>query len=334
MEHIQGCDWKRAAIVWAFTYDAPRGHPANVQKEALTIGGFVSARAQKTVLPADVRQAIGLTAATKKGNRKMGKKNDDAELAKAIGVSLAGGSSTVIDRMTDAELAAMVRSAGRQTQANNTAGRSYPLAVLKAFEDRVTDAKARYAAAGNDYEKTSATVELEAALRNPCRWRRWSSPRTFGRNGPGSNRSRYGPNSVDLFNGSSLNDRRGPPSQRFLTMAATGSPPSPPTLLQQYTASKSLQEHPPGYTAAERQLSSNLAKAPGRDRGATLPPWRYARPTSRSALHQKSVRRVAKRAAKDAPSIALAKGYRRYRRNGGSASFSVWRARVAAGGAK
>ena len=116
-------------------------------------------------------------------------------------------------------------------------------------------------------------------------------------------------------------------------MAATGSPPSAPTLLQQYTAWKSLQEHPPGYTAAERQLSSNLAKA-----AAEIVARRAAaavRPADvEKRAHQKSVRRVAKRAAKDAPSIALAKGYRRYRKHGGSASFSVWRARVAAGGAK
>ena len=133
----------------------------------------------------------------------MGKKNDDAELAKAIGVSLAGGSSTAIDRMTDAELAAIVRSAGRQTQANNTAGRGYPVAALKAFEDRVTDAKARYAAAGNDYEKTSAEVELDAALRSRA-MAKMVIAENLRANGRGQ-RSRYGPNSVDLFNGSSLN---------------------------------------------------------------------------------------------------------------------------------
>ena len=182
LEHIQGCDWKRAAIVWAFTYDAPRGRSCKCSKRSINDRRIrVVPGRRKPFCRRMSGQAIGLTAATKKGNRKMGKKNDDADLAKAIGVSLAGGSSTVIDRMTDAELAAMVRSAGRQTQANNTAGRGYPVAALKAFEDRVTDAKARYAAAGNDYEKTSAEVEWDAALRPPGRWRKWSSPRTFGR---------------------------------------------------------------------------------------------------------------------------------------------------------
>ena len=96
-------------------------------------------------------------------------------------------------------------------------------------------------------------------------------------------------------------------------MAATGSPPSPPTLLQQYTAWKSLQEHPPGYhRGPEGQLSSNLAKAaPPRSwrdayrRGGTPGRRREARSTRSRFAVWRSGRR------KDAPAIALAKGYRR-----------------------
>lgn len=111
--------------------------------------------------------------------------------------------------------------------------------------------------------------------------------------------------------------------------------PSPgSSLLEAYRRWKMLQASPPGSTEAERTMTYGIAKAAAEGTARQMAVLAQAGDIETTA-HRKGVARVAKAVdAGASPTAALAAGYRRYRKHGGSASLRMWQRRVANGGAK
>lgn len=183
VEHIRGCQWCRT-------------------RASLT-----------PALPSDLRKQIGLPGATNRKEQRIKMSKEGKRLRKALSVDLArsvdlndqhrlapggrgGYASTAVERMSDDAYREMVTNSA--TAQTSTVQR----AVLKAFDDRVTKARAALAAAANEFEKARAKADLTSALKSRLSLKLMlkEQARVQGRAKP----SRFGPNSVDLFGGSSL----------------------------------------------------------------------------------------------------------------------------------
>lgn len=111
-------------------------------------------------------------------------------------------------------------------------------------------------------------------------------------------------------------------------------PENPPSLLQAYAQWKKMQEEPPGATTGERRMTADVAKSSASAIARRIAGVASAAEIERRA-HRKGVTRVAKSATRGVrPAAAVAAGYARYRRHGGSLSLAAWRRKLAEGGAQ
>ena len=153
-------------------------------------------------LPTSLRKKIGGQSATT--NRKVqDTMNTRKELKKTVkvlktigtGVNLSGAGSTAAGRQSNADLSSLLRSATEQTR--QVEGRA-----LSAFEDRVRAAKSALSKASDEYEASRAKAALADALKARC-----GAELVAQANAQASRRvapGRFGPNSTDLFGGTSL----------------------------------------------------------------------------------------------------------------------------------
>ena len=175
LDHVRTCDWcmKRAKRT------DPALLPASLLKQ---IGGN-SAKSTRTVQD-------------NMNTRKELKRTEKALKAFGTGVSLAGAGSTAADRQSTADLAAMVRTAAT-TQTRQVHNR-----VSQVFDDRVNAAKSALSRSNDEYETARAKTALADALKSRC------MAKMVVRDNAQANRqippARFGPNSTDLFGGTSL----------------------------------------------------------------------------------------------------------------------------------
>lgn len=133
--------------------------------------------------------------ATEQKESKMTKANK--KLLKSLGVNLAGPSaSTAADRQSNTDLASLLRLARTQSESVDFKK------LMKVFETRVTEAEAALAAARDPYEHSRAQSEYQTAARQRLMAKMVAADNARERRV--LPRGRFGPNSADLFGGTSL----------------------------------------------------------------------------------------------------------------------------------
>ena len=137
----------------------------------------------------------------RKGKSKMSKKSMKKMIKEAIAsdVNMAGSGSTSAGRLSRSVLDSIVDDSRHQTREISSIGGRR--AVIKSFQDRVTQAEARLAAAaamGRDFERTTAAAELGSAQRSLAMAKMVMKEQAHERGVP---RSHMGPGWTDLFNG-------------------------------------------------------------------------------------------------------------------------------------
>lgn len=119
-------------------------------------------------------------------------------------VNIAGAGSTAPSKLSDSEAARLLADATGQGSRPNGAGNQGAYgttAILKAMNRRVEKANKKLVKAAGDYERTAAKAEFESAARQRLLSKliAQANRQKITRTG-----TRFGPDSTDLFSGSSL----------------------------------------------------------------------------------------------------------------------------------
>ena len=118
-------------------------------------------------------------------------------------VNIAGAGSTSPNLLSDGRASRLLADATGQGQRPNGAANvnAYGTAVIKAMDRRVAKAQKKLEKATGDYERTAAKAEMESAARQRvlAKLIAQANAQQITRRG-----TRFGPNSTDLFSGSTL----------------------------------------------------------------------------------------------------------------------------------